>query len=404
MFGLSTHSPGSIGTSGSTDDSLIEDELPWSQYFEIFFSNKHGELKAQIYEFFEYFELPYAALGLAVSCTIFIGTPFTVLFALDLHSQDDADGDLDNYQRHRSQKMIVELLLIINCILAIIFGAFAYKIRRAKANLQQIKSTTFSVRVAGSQKTTIKSDIAPIAAEDGTIRGESEGETDIEKGHSDRESNKNANVRSQKHHKNKNQSKSPSQYWEERWEDFITISHKLLMQTLIVLAAIRKSYGGICFHEDSNDTIRFLKIYFCESSPQLTRSGLQYRPGLDSDVFILLMMHPLAQTVLYPGTPLTLTLFQSLISLATYIGILTFHGEYPAITVLMMWFILSIVFPMIQHHRNIYLFLMTKKLRKMAELDAKEQQENHLNEMRFVIANVAHDLKTVSFKFSWCLY
>ncbi len=109
------------------------------------------------------------------------------------------------------------------------------------------------------------------------------------------------------------------------------------------------------------------------------------------------MMHPLAQTVLYPGTPLTLTLFQSLISLATYIGILTYHGEYPAITVLMMWFILSIVFPMIQHHRNIYLFLMTKKLRKMAELDAKEQQENHLNEMRFVIANVAHDLKTVSF-------
>jgi hypothetical protein len=398
-------SPSSLCPSNSISSSSpvnSHDEvvaLDGNSFFQLFFLERNSELTNQIYEFLNYFESPFTTMGITLFTFFFFGIPYFIVLILDATHESDTEEDSMTEQAPQSGdgkvetdsnqsvhfKMSIDVLLLINSLVILVVGVWINRVHRPQtASLQQIKSTTTTWRPEDQHASFEQPYYSPENHSDKNPKEEksavedSSNEIDLEQGQGQQCADH-----------------SLEQILDETQIQRISIFHKACIQSLIFLVAIRKSYDGdICsLHDDQ--AFHILRFYFCES-------GVMHHPlahmsqGLDSDIFLLLFIYPLAQTVLFPGVSVVLTMVQSILSLLTYLSLLLTHGEYPSISLLILWFLVAIVFPLMQHYRNACLFFMAKKLRKMSESDAQTQQEHHLDEMRFVIANVAHDLKTVS--------
>ena len=141
----------------------------------------------------------------------------------------------------------------------------------------------------------------------------------------------------------------------------------------------------------------FLHDYFCGSEGSSTIS-INGGTGLLSlnDALLLLITHPIVQSILFPGVNIFGIWLQALSELGVYLAMLMASSQSPPVSILLIWIMLNASLPLSHHRKNIRMFLMHQQLHDDSEQGAKEQEEQHLSEMRFVIANVAHDLKTVS--------
>jgi hypothetical protein len=176
----------------------------------------------------------------------------------------------------------------------------------------------------------------------------------------------------------------------------------IILHTCVILFAIRRSYGEICLHYDDTEynanepffPIRCILNYFYCGSP------LEYHVDsiyMMDDVVLMLMIFPPIGFLASPGTnSLPVVWVMATISMLVYIGIFAVRGLCPPIHILFFWLMANILIPVYAHGRDIKMFLLHQRLQEYAKKDAERQEEQHLTEMRFVIANVAHDLKTVS--------
>jgi hypothetical protein len=175
----------------------------------------------------------------------------------------------------------------------------------------------------------------------------------------------------------------------------------------IVFFFIRRSDPTFCYsliHPNTNDhdsnhvsslAGTVLHDYFCGSEGHRHESG----PGEGlSDSLLLLIIHPIIQSILFPGVNVYVIWLQSCSSIIVFLSILFSNGQKPPASILLVWIVINISIPLSHHRKNIRMFSMHQQLEERSQQDAKEQEEQHLTEMRFVIANVAHDLKTVSQK------
>jgi signal transduction histidine kinase len=64
--------------------------------------------------------------------------------------------------------------------------------------------------------------------------------------------------------------------------------------------------------------------------------------------------------------------------------------------VVLIWVIAAAIAIRNTQYRNVSIFFTNRKLKEIMLEKERIQEENHANEMRSLIANVAHDLKTVS--------
>ena len=98
----------------------------------------------------------------------------------------------------------------------------------------------------------------------------------------------------------------------------------------------------------------------------------------------------------FPDTNLKLIWFNLILILFIGIFCAIWIGAYDAIPVALIVFIASSLVIIDVSVRNIIIFLTTKKLKKLIIETERLAEQAHAIEMRHMIANVAHDLKTVS--------
>lgn len=103
---------------------------------------------------------------------------------------------------------------------------------------------------------------------------------------------------------------------------------------------------------------------------------------------ISFMLPMISVDVIYKCLFATLTLYLTVIIVSTSVQSLLLVG---------LWFVLILVIVRQTHYQKVSWFLLVKFLRESIVEAANYAEKTHANEMRHMIANVAHDLKTVGY-------
>ena len=110
----------------------------------------------------------------------------------------------------------------------------------------------------------------------------------------------------------------------------------------------------------------------------------------------LMFLFPVLMFACLPGTPICFIWYNLLMAIIVHVStILYLQAPSGAIQVLL-WIIAAYFAIRNIQFRNVSSFFLNLKLQEMMVAKERAQEEYHANEMRSLIANVAHDLKTVS--------
>ncbi len=198
--------------------------------------------------------------------------------------------------------------------------------------------------------------------------------------------------------------------------DIIRSLYLLFFHVAIVCYAFRRNFGTICSNEDllrhhdgfdstittrndddlqsSHEFRHMLNITFCGNIPE------HYFPW---DSLYLLSVAPIMMTTAFPSIDILIIWIQLITSIATFTIICIFQGHLPPITFIVMWLVANIFIIAQLQLDKIHRFYMHLQLKSLLVQNEKDAEAFHVNEMRFLIANVAHDLKTVrNCKFLLC--
>ncbi len=218
---------------------------------------------------------------------------------------------------------------------------------------------------------------------------------------------------------------------QQRWRRYKLLVIVVIHLT-IILFALRRSYGNFCLNDvmnndddvstDTSTTTesyhpvhvsspadsqpilgmqQFLTILYCGNSDhhgqERINESMINSINIFDDVLLMLMLHPPVSLLSSPSTMNLFTVWMlSIASMVTYAIIFMREQTSPPVLILCMWLFSNVLIPVHLHGRDIKMFLMHIRLEESSKQGAQEQEEQHLTEMRYVIANVAHDLKTVS--------
>ena len=110
----------------------------------------------------------------------------------------------------------------------------------------------------------------------------------------------------------------------------------------------------------------------------------------------LMFLFPVLVFACLPGTPISF-IWQSLVmAIITYIlTVVYLQAPGGLLLVLLLIIVAGFAIRNIQF-RNVSSFFINLKLQELMVDKQRAQEESHANEMRSLIANMAHDLKTVS--------
>jgi hypothetical protein len=159
------------------------------------------------------------------------------------------------------------------------------------------------------------------------------------------------------------------------------------LTALFSLVNIHRSTAGDC-----NDDVSWLHLWSC--NPYAESKTLPY------DTTLILMLIPILFVIVMRETNLVYILLSwvaTIVSLFTCAILLTSSHSY---VFLLFYVLLSFVIIMDVYKQNVVLFILGRQLKRRFERNQLKATQEKALQMRNMIGNVAHDLKTVRFSFS----
>jgi hypothetical protein len=120
---------------------------------------------------------------------------------------------------------------------------------------------------------------------------------------------------------------------------------------------------------------------------------------LPQEFVVLLMMQPLCYSVAFKSLKFELVMVTWFIVVFTLFVGVGMVGAYQSLPAILIYIPVSLVLLLENHRQDLILFFVVKSQRKLLA-ENKKMSEERTTEMRHMIANVAHDLKTVSLLFT----
>jgi signal transduction histidine kinase len=124
-------------------------------------------------------------------------------------------------------------------------------------------------------------------------------------------------------------------------------------------------------------------------------SGLASRT-LPQESVMLLMIQPLCYSVAFKSLQFEFVVATWAIIICALFGAVWMVEAYQSLPAILIYMPLSLALLLENHRQDLILFFVVKSQRKLLA-ENKQMSEERTTEMRHMIANVAHDLKTVSF-------
>lgn len=154
-------------------------------------------------------------------------------------------------------------------------------------------------------------------------------------------------------------------------------------QFLLTGIFIRRAFAEKC----NEGSYRFLGIFDCNESKE--------DPGSFLSVAIIIMFISVLNFANIPDTRIEVAWFNLFVTFSIFlVTAVVKHVEGTLLLAIIL--LLSVAFTIVDIQiRNILIFLTNRKLTELLEENAKMADELHASEMRHMIGNVAHDLKTV---------
>lgn len=146
------------------------------------------------------------------------------------------------------------------------------------------------------------------------------------------------------------------------------------------LYLIARVLNGPCDHLDQ------LHVWGCNPEPH----------ALPQDVLLCLMFTPVLYATIFKAIQFKYVMVSWTIVVLTACIAIGLGNAYLSIPILLIYSPLSLVFLYESYRQNVILFLISVKQQNLLH-ENKKLAEDSQNELRFMIANMAHDLKTVSY-------
>jgi hypothetical protein len=118
--------------------------------------------------------------------------------------------------------------------------------------------------------------------------------------------------------------------------------------------------------------------------------------GLPYDTIALLMMLPVCFHIILRDSKIVTFFLTYLVSFSSIISASRLLRSNKLVVFVIIYFLLSTLILYEMQRQNLALFLMAQKLTHSLEENERLADETHATELRHMIGNVAHDLKTVS--------
>lgn len=126
--------------------------------------------------------------------------------------------------------------------------------------------------------------------------------------------------------------------------------------------------------------------------------------ALPQELIIALMLLPLLYSIAFKAIRTEYVFLSWVIIVVNIIIAIAISSAYQSIPALVLYIPLSLLTLWEIHRQKVLIFLLLKKQQTLMDANKKLSEESQ-NELRFMIANMAHDLKTVRFHFIlMCLF
>ncbi len=180
--------------------------------------------------------------------------------------------------------------------------------------------------------------------------------------------------------------------WLKRWNMIFIIS----TQCMLIFFFARRALPGLCDphnHDHHHPVIMRTLI-----NAILCGEHHHANDRLPLDAGFTLMLCPLFMITLFPGIDMSFIWISFAASTSIYALVTAFlAAQMPPLISLLLWLVLGIIMVADSQMKNLKSFFINGKLHDLLKENQILASEYHANEMRYLIANMAHDLKTVSF-------
>jgi hypothetical protein len=175
-----------------------------------------------------------------------------------------------------------------------------------------------------------------------------------------------------------------------------------VFEIMVLTWAFRRSHSHICLAEDAGHYTmqgyqRAMNYFFCGSHIDI----IEDNNTLAMESFYMLAIAPIMMAAIFPSLDVSWLWWQMLLSLLVYIliaiiGFGQLQPHIPSVLLLICWSTSNLFIIAQMQLDKINRFYLHLQLMDLLEENKRNAEAFHVNEMRFLIANVAHDLKTVS--------
>ena len=182
--------------------------------------------------------------------------------------------------------------------------------------------------------------------------------------------------------------------WLKRWNMTFIIS----TQCMLIFFFARRALPGLC--DPRNHDHDQHHPFFMRTLINAILCGEHHHVDdrLPLDAGFTLMLCPLFMITLFPGIDMSFIWISFAASTSIYALVTAFLAtQMPPLISLLLWLVLGIIMVADSQMKNLKSFFINGKLHDLLKENQILASEYHANEMRYLIANMAHDLKTVSF-------
>ena len=162
----------------------------------------------------------------------------------------------------------------------------------------------------------------------------------------------------------------------------------LVVQWYFILVYLRRVFSLNCLEEPSRMVLMFGGGKCFEDHIDREQSAM-------TNAMTMFLLPVLVVTCI-PEVPIVFIWFNLMLAVVAYLGSLIEFQLIASIPLVSVWAIMSFFVIRDVQLRNITIFFTQRRLKEALLENEKMQEANHANEMRSMIGNVAHDLKTVS--------
>ena len=163
----------------------------------------------------------------------------------------------------------------------------------------------------------------------------------------------------------------------------------VLIELYFICVFLRRSFGFNCHENISNSS--WIELF---GGGKCFEHDI-VRQFIASNAFLMFLFPALLFACL-PGTPIMWIWSSLSLAVIIYILAVVFLQATSGIIMMLLWLIVSAFAIRNIQCRNLTIYFMNVELKRLMKEKERLQDEQHANELRGFVANVAHDLKTVS--------